>query len=255
MFVRNDIRLVGLLRRLTNPRYAANVEKNLGNASRYIDVEMLLTLAVAAREYSESVGATGTAMIETFHQGGMDHLGKNKDKLGLPHTVTNRWQAVQPYPNAEIPNKNPPGQPPSNMIYPAMIPAEDQVMAYAAQMKTSFTNAFNKFWRSLPADEYPRWIGCRVALMVWRAYAFLAPGGSDFDTKLGLAQQLGQGFGVHKALGYLRHTATPGDGKQLDRIVSDSGLNQSEWIRIAKVRVAEALYVEYVLQNLRGVSP
>lgn len=241
MFANGDIRIVQLLRRLTQPTYASKVGNNLRGAARYIDIDVLLTLTVAAREYAESVGAVGTQSIETFQQGGLDHLGSTMKNLGLPPRVTNRWHAVPTYDSSET----------LKPVYPAEIPAEDQVLAYAAQMNSSFKNAFQKFWSSLAADQFPRWTGCRVALMTWRAYAFLRPGGQKYDPQRGIHAD--QQVGIHSALTYLAETARPGEGHQLDRILTNE-LNRFESIRIAKVRVAEALYLESLLQDLRGAA-
>jgi hypothetical protein len=62
--------------------------------------------------------------------------------------------------------------------------------------------------------------------------------------------QLGQRFGIRSCLQYIKHSD---ESLPLNAIVEDEKLNQSEWIRIAKVRVAESLFLERVLQTTRDV--
>lgn len=102
--------------------------------------------------------------------------------------------------------------------------------------------------------DLAQWTGCRVATLVWKAYAFLAPGGRDYDPKRSLSPQLGQQFGCYTPLTYLASTAQPGATRALDRILTETALNNSEWVRIAKVRVAEALFLELLLQDARALQ-
>src|SRR5216110_1647360 len=72
LFEGGDVRLRGLLARLTNAHRAQLIADNLARAGRYVDVNLLLVLVSAAREYGGSLTATGTDTINTYHQGGLD---------------------------------------------------------------------------------------------------------------------------------------------------------------------------------------
>ena len=144
------------------------------------------------------------------------------------------------------------------MVHPAEIPERDQVLAYGAQMNASMHNCFSRHrqWAqgkyAIPAS------GCRVAMLFWKAYAFLAPGGPAFDEKKHFESQLGQKFGCFTALTYLSVTpppATQSGINLLDRAFVDVQLNKSEWVRIAKARVAETLYLERLLTTTRQLRP
>lgn len=63
-------------------------------------------------------------------------------------------------------------------------------------------------------------------------------------------QQLGQRFGIRSCLQYLQRNNSD---LQLEALVTDPVLNGCEWIRIAKVRTAEALFLERVLATTRDL--
>ena len=48
----------------------------------------------------------------------------------------------------------------------------------------------------------------RIAKLVWRAYAFLAPGGAEYHPGSSVAAQSGQHFGCRTALQFLSRIAT-----------------------------------------------
>lgn len=238
-----DIRLVWLLRRLARGRHAGAVSSNLQNARRFVDADTMLTLIVASRENVNSIDDVSMKPIETWTEGGLDYLWLEKDKLGLPPSITNNWRKARPFVSGET----------NRMVYPAIIPARDQVIAYAAQMRSSYERCFHRFYARMQARDMTVWIGCRVATLVWKAYAFLAPGGGEYNPKKGLRAQLGQQFGCYTALGYVASSLAPGETRALDRILTDDAFNGSEWVRIAKVRVAEALFLELILQDIRDL--
>lgn len=96
----------------------------------------------------------------------------------------------------------------------------------------------------------------RSSLLVWRAYAFLAPGGDPYDPGKPLVRQLGQLFGHRSALQYFVHRATTaGRNASLDDILTDKGLDHVEWIHSAKTRAAEALFIERLLKHARELLP
>jgi hypothetical protein len=70
----SDLRLRWLLKRLSKEHDAKLVADNLARAGRYVDVNLMLAMVSAAREADRSLTATGTSMIDTFNEGGLDYL-------------------------------------------------------------------------------------------------------------------------------------------------------------------------------------
>jgi hypothetical protein len=98
-------------------------------------------------------------------------------------------------------------------------------MAYGAPIASSFNHSFNhNLHRDFREQAGPAVASVsRLALLVWQAYAFLAPGGR-YHPKKTLRDQLGQSFGQGAALGYYAHKA--GEEKRapsLDDILTDHG--------------------------------
>jgi hypothetical protein len=180
--------------------------------------------------------------INSFDQGGLDFLGKQKDQLGLSRSVTSAWRAIPDRVNRET----------GNMVTPAIIPARDQLLAYAAQMNASFTNTFSRHVANLAAPGKGSALAraSRVARLVWKAYAFLAPGGRPYDQSRSFNEQLGQRFGCRTCLTYV---AQSGRALSLDEIITRPELNRSEWVRSAKTRVTEALFLERAWQTTREI--
>jgi len=96
----------------------------------------------------------------------------------------------------------------------------------------------------------------RPAMLAWAAYAFLAPGGRAFDPKKTLASQLGQHFGSRTALDYVEHMAKKAAGTPgLDLLIKDPHLDHTEWVRSAKTRAAETLFLERLWKRARELLP
>lgn len=243
LFDHGDVRVVWLLRRMARESLSKAVAKNIERVARFVDADAMLTIAVAAREHSSSIGEVSTTPIDSWHEGGLDFLWQQKDKLGLPDSVTREWRPIAPFRSPET----------NNMVYPAMIPARDQVLAYAAQMTASYRNTFNRFRDWARPLGKPDSTAYRVSSLIWKAYAFLAPGGVAFDTNQSFASQKGQKFGCFTALTYVAQTPQPIAiaPNYLNAILVDANLNDLEWVRIAKARVAEALYLEHLLRTTR----
>jgi hypothetical protein len=217
-------------------------------AGRFTHVNIMLALVSAAREHHSSLTATGTGLINSFDEGGLDFLWDEKKKLGLPHSVTKTWKRVKPFINDES----------NNFVHPAMIPARDQVTVYAAQLGASFQNNFKQALAKELADQAEAALAraSRVGLLVWQAYSFLAPGGEAFDSTKRLNVQLGQHFGIRTALGYVAHVAKGAKvAPDLDLIYKDVALNHTEWVRSSKTRTAETLFLERLLKNAREALP
>lgn len=247
LFKGNEVRLLGLLLRLANERQAKRIAENMGRAASYVQVNSLLALVSAAREFDQSLTATGTEMINTFKQGGLDFLDQQKDRLGLPRTILRTWKPAVPLRNPET----------GNMVYPERIPAHDQMLAYAAQISASFRNNFEQNLRREFGDQAQAALAAsRPALLIWQAYAFLAPGGNPFKPTVGLRQQLGRRFGHHSALAYYAHGAkNESRAPSLDDIVTDHSLDHLEWVRSSKTRAAETLFLEHLLKRARELLP
>ena len=125
-------------------------------------------------------------------------------------------------------------------------------MVYAAQVGASFRNNFKKNVSTLLGDQSEAALAraSRITILVWHAYAFLAPGGRDFDEKKSLSAQLGQHFGHRSALGYIAHLART-SGKPPDLGVVVTAFNHLAWVRSAKIRAAETLFLERLLKKAR----
>jgi hypothetical protein len=185
-------------------------------------------------------------MINTYHAGGLDFLEQQKARLGLPRRVIGTWAPAVPLRNIES----------GNMVYPERIPAHDQLLAYAAQIAASFTQNFGHNLRQEFREQAATALAgaSRPALLVWQAYAFLAPGGSPYDAKKGLQGQLGQHFGHRSALGFYAQKANEEEqAPSLDQILTDHSLDHLEWFRSAKTRAAETLFIERLLKRGRDV--
>ena len=244
LFEGDDVRLRALLAKMANEHEAKLIANNLDRAGRYTHVNIFLALAIAAREHHQAVTATGSNLINSFQEGGLDYLWDEKKKLGLPHSVTRTWQPAVPILNPESMHE----------VHPARIPAHDQMLVYAAQIGASFNLNFKQALASqFGADADPALArATRISLLVWQVYAFLAPGGEAYDGKKTLGAQLGQNFGSRTALGYVAYSASAASVKpDLDLILRDRHLNQTEWVRSAKTRAAETLFFERLFRRAR----
>jgi hypothetical protein len=243
LFKGNDLRLADLFPLMVRPAVARVIAANLERAARYVQVNLMLAMVSAQREANRSLTARGTALVETYHQGGLDFLESWKPKLGLPGSVTASWRSVGHYLNYET----------GHDVYPERIPARDQLLAYAAVMSASFSHNFSRSVRVEFGSDASVAIGraSRLALIVWQAYAFLAPGGVRYTPACPLRDQLGQRFGHRSALGFYAHRArAAGRPPSLDDILSDHSLDHLEWLRSAKTRSAEAVFMERLWRSV-----
>jgi hypothetical protein len=165
--------------------------------------------------------------------------------LSRPQSVVGKWKPIRPYPN---PDAHLPLSQRVPLVEPAMIPARDQLMIYAAQINATF----QRFQVRLSPLRLHA-VSTRVGTMVWQALCFLAPGGTHFRAGESLALQIGQRFGAQSILEYLMSTATAG-GIDLDRVFKDPQLNQSAWIKSAKIRAAECMFLERLLSTVRDLK-
>ena len=236
VFVGGDVRIAALLRQLCNEPACRAAAVNLDRAQRHTSMDPYLVLTTAARENASSVTSLSNTMINTCWEGGLDFLWTNKNKLGLPRSVTDKWAAAPPMINPET----------GNEVHPGLIPAKDQVLGYAVQTKLSFTNWEKYVKRALgdPRGQVALSTLTEEARSVWHAYAFVSPAGRQFDPLTG--PQHGQKFGVNSAFGYLADKASRSAREiDLNEIVSDSSLEQTDYVRIAKARAIEAAFISH----------
>ncbi|HET6282978.1 MAG TPA: hypothetical protein VFH73_18600 [Polyangia bacterium] len=127
-----------------------------------------------------------------------------------------------------------------------------------AQVAASFRLSFMKWVQTEFGDDASPAVtrASRVAILSWQSYTFLAHGGRRFDSEKDVAEQLGQGFGVRSALGFVAHQAKKsGDKADLNLVVNEDRLNRSAWVRSAKTRTAETLFLERLLKQARLMLP
>jgi hypothetical protein len=248
LFVDGDVRLWGMLRPMSRQHHADLVAANLARAAQVTGVNHTLALVTANRENARSLIEDDDRLINSFNEGGLDHLWSERKKLGLPSAVTDKWERIEPFKNKEVNGKKKP------YVYPARIQARDQVMVYAAQVGASFRNNFKKSVTATLGGDAEAALGraSRSTMLVWQALAFLAPGGREFDPKQPLSSQLGQHFGQRSVLEYIAHVArASGRRSDLGLVITDSALNHLAWVRSAKIRAAETLFLECLLRKAR----
>lgn len=249
LFERGDVRVVALLRRFSNKSAARRVAQNLARVGTLSGAELMLTVVTASREHSSALTDVSSRTIDSFREGGLDFLGDEMKRLGLPRSVTRDWLALRPRFNRET----------GNAVHPARIPARDQTLVYAAQIRANYQHYFLKHATAQLGSAATSVISrtSRVAMLVWKAYAFLAPGGAAYDPHRSVAGQSGQRFGCRSALQYVAAAATSGGRpvQDLNGIVTLPDLNSVEWVRSSKIRAAEGLYLERLLTVVRELLP
>ncbi|MES1208588.1 MAG: hypothetical protein ABUS79_21830 [Pseudomonadota bacterium] len=246
LFERDDIRLKNLFPMMVRARTAQLMAGNLERAVKYVQVNLMLVMVSAQREACRSLTATGDRFINTFHQGGLDFLDKLKAHLGLPASITDRWRPANPVVNTET----------GNEVYPEEIPSRDQLLAYGAAMSASFSHNFRSNLRAEFGKDADLALAraSRSALLVWQAYAFLAPGGRPYDPKEPLRTQLNKHFGHRSALGFYAHRArNQGRSPRLDDVLTDHALEPLEWFHSSKTRAAEALFLGRLFVRARQI--
>jgi hypothetical protein len=234
---------------MAHQRAAVHVADNLKRAARFSPGALMLSLVTAAREHGSAPMASGAARIDSFNDGGLDFLWEEKAHLGLPQYITKAWSEVLPRDiSAET----------GNEVHAAWIPARDQMLVYAAQLRTGFELHFLRNLKAELGARAPTELAgaSRLVLMIWRAYAFLAPGGEPYHPEKTFSAQNSQHFGCRSALGYLSARASQiGAPSVLELVLKDATLDQSAWVRSAKTRAAEAFFLERLLARVRELLP
>ena len=248
LFEHGDVRLVWLLRRFATRSVAERVATNLKRVVQVGVADLMLTVVTVARENSGALADVSMRMIDTWNDGGLDFLWAEKDRLGLPRSVVGAWRQHEKMISPET------GHP----VAPAYIPARDQMLAYAAQLRSSYEHQFRGHLTMLLGPQADAAVArtSRPSLLTWKAYAFLAPGGAVYDPAKTVAAQSGQTFGCRSALLFLAHRMrSMNDQFDLNGILTLPDLDHVEWVRSAKVRVAEALFLERLLAVARELLP
>jgi len=248
LFEHRDIRLVWLLRRFAARSVSERVAANLRRTAQVSGADIMLTVVTTARENDEALSDVSMRMIDSWHEGGLDFLWAERDRLGLPKSITSAWRRHDVMVSPET----------NHPVAPAWIPARDQMLAYAAQLRSSFDHQFRRHLTTLLGTQADSAIAraSHPALLTWKAYSFLAPGGAPYDPARSVAAQSGQPFGCRSALAFLAHRAASRGGQvDLNEILSVPDLNQVEWVRSSKVRAAEALFLERLLTVTRELLP
>ncbi len=246
LFEHGDVRLVWSLRRLAVRTAAQRVAMNLGRVAGLSGAETMLTIATTAREHSSALTDVSSRKIDSWREGGLDFLWAERNRLGLPKSVTGTWTKIDPFISGET----------NHYVQPAYIPARDQILVYAAQIGARFQNSFLSHLSTIGGSSARGRVAVtsRPALLVWKAYSFLAPGGTQYDPKKTIASQSGQGFGCRSAVQAI--ASRDGiDSLDLDAILHMPDFNSVEWIRSAKTRAAEALFLERLLTVVREILP
>jgi hypothetical protein len=242
---KGDARLSGVFAIMAGERSGQAIASHLADAARSTHANVILTFVTSQREHASSITAMGTNKIDSFWEGGLDHLWTWKDHLGLPESMTKEWEKIKPYANPDAHPK--PGKV-AEKVHPAWIPARDQVVAYGATIGKHFDEFKGHVNHWLRADAGAALANMsRIGVIVWQAYAFLAHGGNVFDPKRSLHSQIGQHFGMKTALGYIIHAArakNPAAIVDLNQVFLDPHLNHSAWVQSAKVRAVETLFLE-----------
>jgi hypothetical protein len=238
-----DIRLVWLLRRLAHKSVAEQVATNIRRTDQFVPGDLWLAVVTTAREHSaKTLYDLSMDRVETWHDGGLDFLFDNKNSLGLPKAITDAWGQPKEFISHET----------GNPVHPAYIPARDQLVAYAAQIRLSYDHNFRTHAVAILGRNAGSSVVqmSRVARLVWRAYAFLLPNGYPYNPRSSVAAQSGRHFGCRTALLFLAHRAH-GGSVDLNQILHLPDLDQVEAVRSAKIRVAETLYLERMLTVVR----
>lgn len=109
-------------------RAAARMADDLGRATMVTDDPALL-LAVTMREHPSAwTAGRGEARVETFSEGGLDYLGDHLDSIlrRVPREArTGSWEVGPAIRSGET----------DELVHPAVIPAADQLVAYAAELE------------------------------------------------------------------------------------------------------------------------
>ncbi|HLS29294.1 MAG TPA: RHS repeat-associated core domain-containing protein, partial [Flavobacteriaceae bacterium] len=198
-----------------------------------LSVPVNLVIATSYREgYGSSIYTQSDEKIHTWHEGGLDFLWKNKDRIPLPEKIKDQWEEVPSFISGET----------GKEVSPAWIPKRDAILGYAAQTQLSFEifsqNVRNELGEDAGNEALEKL--SEEAKLVWQAHAFIVPGGKEYEEGANY-----KSWGATTTLQYLGAKAKKeGAEVDLNEILTDERLGRLVRIKSAKTRAAEALFLE-----------
>jgi hypothetical protein len=231
-------RLSWAMGRIDTPRERAALEANLA-ATRDVFPDTALLLAVTMRERPSAWTARGLERIETYHEGGLDHLGSDLPRLrGLvPEATRRRWEATEAYRSFEN------GR--SSTVRPATLPARDQLVAYAATLRLR-EQRFEQHVRSVFGERADALLASASpgARRAWIQATFGRPGVTRYDAATGSFQRNASGRELVSAHAGLERIAAEaearGEAPSLDAIFTDPLLRRHATFQRARITALEA---------------
>jgi hypothetical protein len=231
-------RLSWAMSRIDTPRERAALEANVA-ATRDVFPDTALLLAVTMRERPSAWTARGLERIETYHEGGLDHLGSDLPRMrGLvPEATRRRWEATEAYRSLEN------GR--SSTVRPATLPARDQLLAYAATLRLR-EQRFEQHVRSVFGDRADALLASASpdARRAWIQATFGRPGVTHYDATTSSFQRNASGrelVSAHAALERIAAEAEArGEAPSLDAIFTDPLLARHATFQRARITALEA---------------
>lgn len=243
-----------------SPRDASRLAANYASAEPiYSDLAMLTV--VVLREHDSGLLATGTRLVDTYDDGGMDQLGVEMDRMRfLPPEIRARWAPATPGMARERILRR---------VQPALIPARDQMIAYGAMLRRR-ENIFRGHVKQLFTTRGESMLAAMSVpeRRVWTQLSFGRQAGHKFrparrETPHHIAEEAQQfvpnNAGLVTVLSAIAHAdslretdhPSPRYAPTLSAIMDNEIFSNMASVRIARVRAAEA----EVLERMGLVSP
>jgi hypothetical protein len=242
-----------------SPRDASRLAANYA-AAEPIYSDLALLTVVVLREHDSGLLAAGTNPIDTYTHGGMDQLALEMRRMDfLPADVRDRWVPAVPGMATERVRRR---------VHPALIPARDQMTAYAAMLRRREDIFRGHVGRLLRTRGASMLAGLSVPeRRTWTQLAFGRQGGHDFrparsERPAALTAEAQQFAGDHAGLvtvlGALAYAdSQQGTGDAFVRYVPTLGaiLNNEIFSHMASVRIARVRAVEAEVLERLGLVP
>lgn len=207
------------------------IQRMLGDLQRANPAfDPALTLAIAFRE-SESRIFGGVSKVDTFDAGGLDFLGSELDALrpSIPAGYGSSWRraacSISPETGTEV--------------CPALVPRNELIVAYGVTINARR----GRFFQEAQSRGLDTSVLTKEALRAWTQVFFGAPGGYEYEAKLGNdppARRLG-GITV---LTWLNHLIREGKAKNLNDILTLDVFRRYDFVRRALISAGEAELIE-----------
>lgn len=240
-------RLSSAMARLRPEGAREALDANLERASQ-IFADPGLLLAVTMREHPSSWTARSLGRIDSYAQGGLDHLGTDIDRMhGLvPESTLRRWVAEDPARGVEN------GR--THAIRSASIPSRDQLDAYAATLALR-ERTFESHVREVFGDRADAMLATLSidARRAWVQATFGRPGRTHYDAEHGRFQRTEahdghRGHELPSAYGALERIASEaqrtGTEPTLDAIFTDPMLARYATFQRARTTALEARVID-----------